>query len=220
MSGWTLYDTRQGWSEYGAWSSWSTTQPTADEYTKSESKKQYRSRTKNRTSSREAEMNGWTLENTSEEWGDYGSWSAWSTTQVSSNESTDVETKTQYRYQDKNYTTSTNSSMSGWTLEGQEYEYGEWSSWNYVLGGYNSNDNNLEVEQELVSQDCSYGYWVCKSCHYIYPKKNMQHNPCPECNSTSGVFAQTFYNDFYVDQKRLCINSHDGVTGHRGKTVP
>ena len=228
MSGWTLYDTRQGWSEYGAWSSWSTTQPTADEYTKSESKKQYRSRTKNRTSSREAEMNGWTLENTSEEWGDYGSWSAWSTTQVSSNESTDVETKTQYRYQDKNYTTSTNSSMSGWTLEGQEYEYGEWSSWNYVLGGYNSNDNNLEVEQELVSQDCSYGYWVCKSCHYIYPKKNMQHNPCPECNSTSGVFAQTFYNDFYdvgtdpdyveVDGKTYYRISRGAVKRYRYRT--
>jgi hypothetical protein len=113
-------------------------------------------------------------------------------------------------------------------LEGQEYEYGEWSSWNYVLGGYNSNDNNLEVEQELVSQDCSYGYWVCKSCHYIYPKKNMQHNPCPECNSTSGVFAQTFYNDFYdvgtdpdyveVDGKTYYRISRGAVKRYRYRT--
>lgn len=192
MNGWTLYNTNQEWSDYGAWSAWSTTQPTEDEYTKTDSKKQYRSCTKNRTSSREANLSGWVLENTAEEWGEYGSWSSWSTTPVASNEATDVETKTQYRYQDKNYTTSTDSSMPGWTLEGQDYEYGEWSSWSDwqpMIWHYTGSD---DVEYRGGYQ-YYYGYYYCGYCNY---QGGPRFAECPNCHRSDNIISE--FVDSYI----------------------
>ncbi len=211
MNGWTLYDTKQEWSDYGAWGAWSTTQPAVDDYTKIDSKKQYRSRTKNRTSSREANLSGWELENTSEEWGEYGGWSSWGTTSVASNEATDVETKTQYRYQDKNYTTSTNSSMSGWTLEGQEYEYGEWSPWSEwksMMWKYEGSD---DVEYRTGFQ-YYYGYEYCASCNYQAPHIV---GDCPNCNSIGTIRIEEVVSYIYDEDTAPDTVEVNGTTYYK-----
>lgn len=43
-------------------------------------------------------MSGWTRYDSSWKWSDWGSWSGWSTNYVSSNDSTQVETRTGYHY--------------------------------------------------------------------------------------------------------------------------
>ena len=58
-NGWTLYNTTYGWSNYGNWSSWSTSKPTASNACQVESKTQYSYRDK------------WITQ-------EYSSWSEWS----------------------------------------------------------------------------------------------------------------------------------------------
>ena len=81
-SGWTLTDTTYTWSDYGAWSSWSTSKPTASDSRKVESKTQYRYRSISYTT----KYTGWS------------SWSSWQDSYVSSNDTTQVKTRTVYAY--------------------------------------------------------------------------------------------------------------------------
>ena len=80
--GWTLYNTTYSWSNYGSWSSWSTSYVSGSDSRQVESKTQYRYRSIS----------------VSQEYTDWGSWSAWSDTPVSSNNDTKVETRTVYGY--------------------------------------------------------------------------------------------------------------------------
>ncbi len=59
----------------------------------------------------------------------WGDWSDWSTTKQTASSTKEVESKTQYRYSDKKTTTSTSSSLSGWTADGSYVSYGSWGSW-------------------------------------------------------------------------------------------
>lgn len=98
MAGWSLYDTQSAWSDYGKWSDWSTTVVSADDSTKVESKIQYRYCDKETTMSTNSSLDGWTQTVSSQSWGDYGSWSNWQDSSVSSSDSRKVETRTVYGY--------------------------------------------------------------------------------------------------------------------------
>lgn len=78
MDGWELTNTTYSWSDYGAWSDWSTTAVSASDSRKVESQKQYRYRSKSTTQQYTA-------------WSD---WSGWSTSAVSASDYRQVETRT------------------------------------------------------------------------------------------------------------------------------
>ena len=99
----TKYDcTRCGnsytaWDE-ASWSSWSTEKPSGYTGGDIESATQYRYRDKDTTTSSSVSMTGWTLSGSEKVWGDYGTWSDWTTEAVSAGDSTQVETAPLYRY--------------------------------------------------------------------------------------------------------------------------
>lgn len=95
------------------WSEWSATPPSGtSEY---ETKTQYRSCTRETTTSSESKLPGWDLYDTVSSWGDYGPWSDWGPDEIASSDSTWVDSKKQYRFRDQTSSTSTS--------------YGEWSDW-------------------------------------------------------------------------------------------
>ena len=128
-NGWELYDTTAAGSGFGPWSDWSEQAVTASSTREVETQTRYRYRTKETTTGSSSSMSGWTLYDTTYSWGDYGSWSDWSTSAPTASDSRQVETKVQYRYRDKSTTTSSSSSLSGWTQYDSTVNYGSWSAW-------------------------------------------------------------------------------------------
>ena len=128
MEGWMLTDTVMK-DEYGQWSEWSTEVYTTSDTRNVDKETRYRYKTKETSISNSSTKSGWELYDTTYSWGEYGPWSSWSTTKVSKSDSRDMGTKTQYRYCDKEYTTSSSSSLSGWMQYDSETTYGNWSGW-------------------------------------------------------------------------------------------
>lgn len=89
LSGWTLYDTSYSWSDYGAWSGWSTTPASASDNIQVETKTIYSYRDKTTCTSTESSLPGWELEGTAKS---YGSWSPWSTEYVEPSDTLNVQT--------------------------------------------------------------------------------------------------------------------------------
>ena len=192
MSGWTLYDTKYEWGLYGNWTSWSTTQPSSSESTKVESKTQYRYRDKLTTTDTSSSKPGWTLYDTKEEWGPYGSWSDWSDTKPTENESTKVESTTAYRYRDKETRTSSNSYLDGWTQTGSSSSYSNWSSWSDwgspLPFGNTSSSDTYQVESRTVY---TWSWFKCENCGSYEPTTK-----CRNCNyyPESTVIGSAKYN--------------------------
>ena len=143
MAGWELYDTVEGNGEFGAWSDWSASEVSGNENREVETQTRYHYRDKETTSSSESTLSGWELADTTYTWGDYGGWSGWSSSAVSNSDSRKVDTKTQYSYRDLQYTTSSSSSLDGWTHYDTTVNYGSWSGWSTTPI---SGSSTLEVE--------------------------------------------------------------------------
>ena len=94
MDGWELYDTATGNGDYGAWSDWSQTAVSKSDTRDVETQTRYRYSDKETTTSSSSSKSGWTLDNTTYRWGDYGAWSDWSATAVSGSDSRQVENQT------------------------------------------------------------------------------------------------------------------------------
>lgn len=146
-----------------AWSDWVTSLPSgvSSDSHEIETKTQYRSRMRETATSSNSSMDGWTLYDTKSEWGDWGAWSDWSNSAVSANDSTKVETKTQYRYADKIYTTSESSSLSGWTQYDSSTSWTDWGSWSSWQDGSVSASDSRQVESRTVY---GYYYFQCPAC--------------------------------------------------------
>ena len=100
-----------------------------------------------------------------EEYSYWGEWSAWSTTAYTESATRNVESKVQYRYRDKQTTTSTNSSLSGWKRTGSTIKYGSWSSWS---GWKNTKEESTATKDVQVDTRTAYKYQ-----HYCDGKGNM-----------------------------------------------
>ena len=162
MDGWEQYDTSVSTGEYGAWSNWSTTPVAASDTRKVEDATQYRYRDLQTTTSANDTLSGWNLVKQTSAWGSYGPWSSWQTSSVSSSDSRQVETKTQYSYRTKTVT--------------QEYtDWGDWSSWQD--SGVDK-DQYTEVETRTVY---AYYYFSCQGCGKHYPAWSFT---CWECGTT------------------------------------
>lgn len=100
----------------------------------------------------------------------WDSWSEWSTTPIQETEDVDVETMTQYRYADKEFTTSSSSNMAGWTCYNTETVYGEWGGWY----GW------IEQQAPAASDTCQVE--VSRFWRYYYLK-------CPNCGGEEGLYG-------------------------------
>lgn len=116
------------------WTEWSKSLPkdVSDEQFIIEKTNFYRSRNKETKSSTSSKApSGWTLEKTIDS-GDFGAWSSWSTSPVAASSTRKVEKETRYRSKALETTTSSSSSLNGWTLTDTTYswsDYGAWSNW-------------------------------------------------------------------------------------------
>lgn len=70
----------------------------SEDYETATVKTQYRYCDKITTTSTSSSLSGWTLYNTTTEWGSWGNWSSWGTTAQTASDSKQVETRKEYRY--------------------------------------------------------------------------------------------------------------------------
>ncbi len=80
------------------WSGWTTENKSNVPASKVKTKTQYRYQDKSTTSSSSSSLNGWTKYDSSWVWSDYGGWSDWSGSSVSSSDSRQIETRTAYNF--------------------------------------------------------------------------------------------------------------------------
>ena len=102
----------------------------------------------------------------------------WTTERLSERSGYRIETKTQYRTRGKETTTSTQSSLSGWSLYDQKTEYGPWSAWSDWLPGSVAvigAEDIREVENRTVTREDGlfydlyyYKYWNATQNAYYY----------------------------------------------------
>ena len=85
-------------------------------------------------------------------------WSTWSTTAPPSN-ALKTESRTEYRYRTKSYTTSTNSSLSGWTKYNTTSAYSGWSGWSAWQDASVSSNDLREVKTQTVQDTTKYTAW-------------------------------------------------------------
>lgn len=93
-------------------------------------------------------------------------WTSWSTS-VPPEGSLDVQSRTEYRFRDKKFTTSSASSMSGWNYYKTTFvwsDYGPWSSW---TDSSISETDYRDVDTRKVYLKTQYNYY-----HYSLKKKN------------------------------------------------
>ncbi len=181
MPGWELYNSVEGTGEFGAWSDWATGEVVGSENREVETQPFYRYRDKETTTNSNSSLAGWELSDTTYSWSDYGSWSDWSTNSVSSSDSRKVETKTQYSYRDIQTTTSSSSSLSGWTHYDTTKSYGSWSGW---TTSSISASSTLEVDTKK-----EYQYTRYLMAHYCTGNvSGAQYMTCPSNNSSNATF--------------------------------
>ena len=107
----------------------------------------------------------------------YGEWSGWSTTMPDTQSDREIETKTQYRYQTKATTSSSNQSMDGWTLYDQTSYWGEWSAWSDWSTSEVTASDSVEVQSKTeyryyryyCDKNHAHSWYGGTKCKAIYP---------------------------------------------------
>ncbi len=152
------------------WSGWLPEEEKPAEYfEESASRKEYRYRTKLFTTSDKPTLAGWTLDNTTSAWSEYGGWSGWTTNVITASDSRYVETKTEsyvngynmvsyatqsssspYYRQYRNYSIGGN--YSGYGCRSSYGEFGRSAFW--AVSTLNS---ATKVPAGTYSSACSYG---------------------------------------------------------------
>lgn len=90
-----------------------------------------------------------------------GTQSEWSTTKPSGVDDSLIETKTQYRYADKETTTSDQSTLSGWTLYDTKSSWSDWGAWSDWSESSATASDSCQVETRTAY---GYYYYVCSNC--------------------------------------------------------
>ena len=104
-------------------------------------------------------------------------WSSWTASLPSNvnNSKYEIETKTQYRSRNKETTTSTNSSLSGWTqydsksevvYSGNKVTTVDWNQY----GSFKSNKNYQIISEEVITRDIHYAYCKMNNVYYSAPQ--------------------------------------------------
>lgn len=215
MSGWTLYDTLEGNGDFGIWTDWLETEVSASDTREVETQTRYRYRDKETTTGTSSTMSGWELYDTTYTWNDYGSWSSWSESSVSKSDSREVETKTQYRYRTKNYTSSSNSSLSGWTCYDSSTSYGSWGRWS----GWSTNDidssDTRQVESRYIEPTYRTEYNYSRYNEYNYATAGRRGWNGPTKGYWGGHYCQ-YYEERGWSTDKLPLDRYDSGYGVYG----
>ena len=134
----------------------------------------------------------------------WGSWTDWTTTNSISSYD-DYETKTQYRYRNKAYTTSTSSSLSGWTKYNTTSSVGGWSSWSTsYVSGFQNDAQLREVQTNWVAPTYKTQY------HYFTYYKGTS-APWTHYSSSHPYFAE-----IWVDSQLPFYKYSGGINQYGG----
>ena len=156
----------------------------------------YEYSTKDTTTATTSTLAGWTLDNsaTQTEYGQaIGDPSPWTENPITQTQDIVVESKTQYGYCEKEYSTSDSSSKTGWTLYKTETIYGDWVSAGTTTEKPEESDT---VKITNTTTTYSYFHW----CNYYnshwwvdsikYGSQSIKHtttttSPLPKANDSS-----------------------------------
>ncbi|MBR0509690.1 MAG: chitobiase/beta-hexosaminidase C-terminal domain-containing protein [Clostridia bacterium] len=87
----------------------------------------------------------------------WSDWTDWQTAAVNESDTKEVETKVQYSYRDKQTTSSTDASLSGWTQDGSSVSYGSWGSWS----GWSLTSQTKTDTKDVETRTVYYYYHYC-----------------------------------------------------------
>ncbi|MBO5469373.1 MAG: leucine-rich repeat domain-containing protein [Lachnospiraceae bacterium] len=142
------------------WSEWSTVRPDNSNEYQVEQRTVYRYRDKQFVTSSAEKYNGWTRDDskTRQVW---SSWSDWQDAEVTDSDTRIVKTRSMYHYRDKKTTTSTNSTLSGWTKYDTKTTWGSWSAWTDTAVGASATRNvqTQQVQTRAGYTQYRYGRW-------------------------------------------------------------
>lgn len=142
------------------WSEWSATQPVNSNDYQVEQRTVYRYRDKQFITSSAEEYDGWTRDDskTRRVW---SSWSDWQDEEVIDSDTKIVKTQSMYRYRNKKTTTSTSSTLSGWTQYDKKTTWGAWSAWRDSPVGASATRNvqTQQVQTRAGYTQYRYGRW-------------------------------------------------------------
>ena len=113
---------------------------------------------------------------------DEGGWSEWSTEYPSDHAEEDIQSIVQYRYRDKEITTSDSESLDGWIFLSSEEVWGEYGSWSNWSRTYVAASDSTQVETAPLYR---YYYFLCNGCG--------DHNPFSSacgCGSSSNTWNE------------------------------
>jgi beta-lactam-binding protein with PASTA domain len=150
------------------WSDWTSSLPSGVNSASYDIETEYRYRDLETTSSESSSMAGWNLVNSDSRYTDYGAWSSWSDSAVTSSDSREVETQTLYQSRVKETTTSSDGNLAGWTQTGstRSETVGEWSDWSRTAAVASEDANGrIEVETRTGTENVQTG---TKYVYYRY----------------------------------------------------
>lgn len=192
LEGWELYETANGNGDYGPWSDWTQNAVNSTEMRQVETQTQYRYSEKETTTDNSPTKSGWELYDTTYEWSNWGNWSDWSSNTVSGSDSRQIETKTQYRYCDKETTSSSSSSMSGWTMYDWATTYGSWGSWSSWSNNYVSENEGRQVETRYIDPTYTTQYNYSRYNEYDYSTAGRRGWNGPTMGYWGGHYCQYY----------------------------
>ena len=96
----------------------------------------------------------------------WSDWSEWGTEELTSSDDMEVEQKTQYRYREKQTTTSTAADLDGWTKYDSKISYGAWGAWS----GYSPTVQKKSETRDVQTRTAwRYYYYYCPVCGRCEP---------------------------------------------------
>ena len=151
----------------------------------------------------------------------WSDWSEWETTPVDETDDIEIEKRTEYRYKDKEVTTSTAASLDGWTKYDSKTTYGNWGSWSGYSPTVQTKSDVKDVETHVYWR---YFYYQCPVCgrqeplagwsdcgKYQLTSANIHYDWLPDAYQFVGPKSFSYtskvkYTDTYVgDGKTRCF---------------
>ena len=128
----------------------------------------------------------------------WSEWSEWGEEVLESSDDTEVEKVTEYRFRDKETTTSTAASLDGWTKYDSKTTYGNWGAWSGYSPTAQSKSDTKDVQTKTYYR---YFWYYCPSCGRREPLTGW--SDCGRYNLTSANF-----NTQWIDWSYAPTDSH------------
>lgn len=140
-------------------------------------------------------------------------WSEWSPVEPNADECDEIESRTEYKYRDKKFTTSSAASLEGWTQYDKKTTYSAWKTSNTYLA---ANDNREVVARSVPATYKTqyvykhYKYWNSAAGAYYYSYGAGYANS----KGYSG-----YWETLTLDYQLSVHNYYDGVPGYLSSTI-